>query len=210
MRKSPRNVLTIAAVAGLAVAAPAQAQTGIRDRDPGPLDVAKTPMRDLNLSKDEIPTELLLARVEPYNSAGMDQCAAITTAVERLNDILGPDIDVPQEEGERITPGRAARAIVSHLIPFRGVIREVSGANEHDRQVRDAIEAGLARRGFLKGLGQAKGCAYPARPATRQDAATPGGDAPVIEAENVAQGDAAPAPTGKVRFESRPVVQLPD
>ncbi|MGG2005328.1 hypothetical protein [Novosphingobium resinovorum] len=55
--------------------------------------------------------------------------------------------------------------MVASFIPFRGLIREVSGANAQDRKVNAAIQAGLTRRGFLKGVGSAKGCRYPASPA---------------------------------------------
>ena len=46
---------------------------------------------------------------------------------------------------------------------FRGILREVTGAAGNDRALRAAFTAGMARRAFLKGLGQGKGCAYPAR-----------------------------------------------
>ena len=88
--------------------------------------------------------------------------------VSALDEVLGPDLDLPEEERARISAGRMAKTVVGSFIPFRGLIREVSGANDHDRRIRAAIQAGLARRGFLKGAGQAKGCAYPARPASPQ------------------------------------------
>jgi hypothetical protein len=65
-----------------------------------------------------------------------------------------------------MSPGRVAQSVVGSLIPFRGVIREISGANAHDRALREAVIAGVARRSFLKGIGQARGCRYPARSAT--------------------------------------------
>jgi len=60
---------------------------------------------------------------------------------------------------------------VNSFIPFRGILREVSGASEHQRRIRAAIQAGLARRGFLKGVGETHGCKYPARSATRANVA---------------------------------------
>ena len=63
-------------------------------------------------------------------------------------------------------PGRVAKAVVGSFIPFEGVIREISGANGHDRRLQSAIAAGSARRSFRKGTGQARGCTHPARPAT--------------------------------------------
>ena len=48
-------------------------------------------------------------------------------------------------------------------IPFRGVVRKLSGAESHDRLVQSAIIAGNVRRAYLKGLGEARGCMPPAK-----------------------------------------------
>lgn len=39
------------------------------------------------------------------------------------------------------------------IIPFRGVVRRVSGADRHAKAVERAYQAGRLRRAFLKGLG---------------------------------------------------------
>ena len=64
-----------------------------------------------------------------------------------------------------LTVGKVAKSAVGSLIPFRGIIREVSGAADRQRDFQEAILAGAIRRGFLKGLGDARECPYPARPA---------------------------------------------
>ena len=87
-----------------------------------------------------------------------------TVAVDRS--VVGPDRDIPADRAEKLSVGRVAQSAVGSFIPFRGIIREVSGANGHQRKVDDAVEAGTARRSFLKGYGQARGCAYPAREVT--------------------------------------------
>jgi hypothetical protein len=46
------------------------------------------------------------------------------------------------------------------------VIRAVSGASKRERDLQAAILAGFTRRSFLKGIGQARGCLYPARSVT--------------------------------------------
>ena len=61
------------------------------------------------------------------------------------------------------------------LIPFRGWVRKLSGAERYSKQVLDAITAGIIRRAYLKGLGQAKGCTAPAAPLPP----SPPGPAPV-------------------------------
>ena len=112
------------------------------------------------------------------------------------------------EGRDRISAGRVAKTVVSSFIPFRGLIREVSGANDHDRKVRAAIQAGIARRGFLKGVGQSKGCAWPARPATRQVVAAYMGER--VKPEPSPTGEAAPASVAEARYVSQPVVQRTD
>lgn len=140
----------------------------ITQREPDAADVATTPLNDLNLRKDKIPAVLLAAQARPYDVAGLRRCPAIAAAVVDLDRVLGDDLDIPQNRGNRVNAGKIAQSLVGKLIPFRSVIRELSGANAHERDVDDAIEAGMARRAFLKGLGQAKGCRYPARAATPQ------------------------------------------
>ena len=48
--------------------------------------------------------------------------------------------------------------MVNSLIPFRGIVREVSGAAPAERRLAAAIDAGFARRGFLRGVLSARGC----------------------------------------------------
>ena len=164
-----RRWLLAAALTCPLLALPAHARDQdkpITDRDPDVVDVAKTPITDLNVGRDgEIPPVLAAAVDQPYALDDLRKCRQLSAAIEELNQVLGPDIDLPQEQRERISGGRMAQWVVSSFIPFRGLIREVSGANAQDRKVNAAIQAGLTRRGFLKGVGAARGCQYPARPA---------------------------------------------
>ncbi|MCB5424314.1 hypothetical protein H0274_03495 [Altererythrobacter sp. CC-YST694] len=134
-------------------------------------DVAVTPIQDLNLEKDEIPPLLLAAQADPYSLAGLNRCSKIVVAVEELDKVLGPDFDVADANERKMTVGSVAKSVVGALIPFRGVIREISGANKHEREFQDAIVAGVMRRAYLKGIGLKQGCQYPARPATDADRA---------------------------------------
>ncbi|PNU03021.1 hypothetical protein [Novosphingobium guangzhouense] len=156
--------LTISTVTGPALAR--QDDKPITSRDPDAVDVAKTPINDLNVGRDgEIPPLLVKATTQPYALNGLTKCRQIAGAIQELDEVLGPDIDLPAEERDRINAGRVGKWVVASFIPFRGLIREVSGANAQDRKVNAAIQAGLTRRGFLKGMGAAKGCRYPASPA---------------------------------------------
>jgi hypothetical protein len=131
-------------------------------------DTVQTPMDDLNLSKREIPPALVEAEQNPYSTEGLGQCAQITVAVEALNTAIGDDIDLPREGGVRLSASDLADFAASTFIPFRDIIRTVTGANARKRRLQEAVLAGFARRSFLKGLGVARRCAYPASPATPQ------------------------------------------
>lgn len=192
----------------------------IGDRGPSAMDVAKTPITDLNVGRDnEIPPLLTAAAARPYALNGLRTCRQLTSAVAALDEILGPDIDLPQAERERISSGRVARTVVASFIPFRGLIREFSGANEQDRKVQAAIQAGLTRRGFLKGLGAARGCGYPASPASgaivqarleemKARDRKPPRKTELAEGETASSPPASPPPaTGEITFTSQPVVQ---
>lgn len=137
----------------------------VGERDVSAKDVATTPITDLNLRKDELPSALIYATQQAYGMSGIRTCSEIAAAVEALDAALGPDIDLPQNSSNKIQGGRVAQSVVGSFIPFRGVIRELSGANNRERDLNSAILAGVARRAFLKGTGQARRCRYPARSA---------------------------------------------
>jgi hypothetical protein len=167
----PVRRLAAAAVLALALAGtPAWADDEdenqpVTNREVGARDVAQTPLKDLNLRKDPIPEVLLRAVDAPYSVEGLSKCGHYAAAVEELDVVLGIDFDVASPEDRRISAGRVAQSIVGSFIPFRGVVREVSGAAKHERDFQEAILHGMMRRAFLKGMGLKLGCAYPARPA---------------------------------------------
>jgi hypothetical protein len=212
----------LAMLAGPGLADPPKddkADKPITEKDVTAQDVVETPATDLNLKKDEIPQLLLAAQERPYSLRGLGSCQQIGAAIVQLDGVLGEDIDLPQSENRRTSPGRVAQSVVGSLIPFRGIIREVSGANAHDRALRTAILAGVARRSFLKGIGQGKGCRYPARSATldifnQHMAALNGAAAPPkprpADAEPPAPRRDAGPPAASVSYVSRPVVQRTD
>lgn len=166
-------LITLAATAAM-LSAPAYAgaqDKRMKEHEPDAGDVAATPITDLNLRKDKIPDVLLAALTDPYDLGGLRRCGPLIAAVEELDGILGDDLDLPQEVRRGPSAGRVAQTVVGSFIPFRGIVREVSGANQHRRDIRAAIQAGLARRGFLKGVGQSRGCRYPARAAGPKEVA---------------------------------------
>lgn len=162
------RLATAAALAVLAAlpALAAEPEKPVTRKDVTAGDVAATPVTDLNLKKGEIPPLLTAAIQRPYTLQGLGGCQQLAAAIGELDAVLGDDIDVPQPGGRRTTPGHVAQEVAGSFIPFRGVIREVSGANSRNRELQSAIYAGVARRSFLKGIGESRGCRYPARSIT--------------------------------------------
>lgn len=166
-----RHIATVAAIGVCLAAATAHAQTAVAPENVKAQDVAMSPLSDFNVRKKDVPVVLEMAMVKPYDLAGIKSCKGLTTAIMDLDGALGDDIDVAtgeksDEEKMGNGAGAIAKSVLGSFIPFRGIIREVSGANAQERLWDRALYAGAARRAFLKGVGQQRGCAWPARSAT--------------------------------------------
>ena len=145
-------------------------------------EAALSPLKDLNLRKDPVP-DLLLSIKNPYETPARQSCTDLAEQIEALNALLGRDWDVPPPDkaglSERAAEGASTVFLetiasqASGLIPYRGVVRSVSGADREVRKKRKAYERGSHRRTFLKGLGKAKGCPYPAAPQALPEPDTP-------------------------------------
>lgn len=132
------------------------------------------PLRDVNVLRTKVPTPLLEALAEPYARPVDPGCAAIVAQVGALDEALGPDLDtqkVKEARRKKMTKAaeRSAYGLVAGaaegVIPLRGWVRKLSGAERHDKLVGSAIGAGRVRRAYLKGLGEARGCNPPGTPA---------------------------------------------
>jgi len=156
--KAPKALATLALLAAL----PAAAQVV---PEPDVAEVAKTPLRDLNIDGRDIPEVLQAAAANPYQTAHLTTCNTIIADIAALDKELGADYDIAEDDGsDRLSEGRIGQSVVGSVIPFRGILREVTGAASNERALRAAYTAGMVRRGFLKGLGAGRGCKYPARP----------------------------------------------
>lgn len=149
MLKSALAVTFCLAVAGVAVA-----QNGtVQDAK----EVAVQPARDVGIDKKEVPAVLLEAADDPYSLDSARTCGQITNAIRALNVELGPDFGAePGKKPSLLKAGSAA--VVNTLVPFRGIVREVSGAASADRRMAAATQAGIARRGFLRGIYTNRAC----------------------------------------------------
>lgn len=128
------------------------------------------PLRDVNVLQTKIPTVLLEAMADPYQRPRVATCEGIAAEILPLNGALGADLDEPAiDEDDLMERGRGAAlgavaGLASDVIPFRGWVRKLSGAERHDSLVTAAITAGGVRRAYLKGLGESRGCQPPATP----------------------------------------------
>ena len=177
--------LSLITALSLLVAGPVLAQEGERPdprRDRGETqarpnlrDAVTAPLDDLNLKHTNIPDVLKRAVAGPYAMDGLKTCEAIAGEVGRLDAALGPDLDEPpppdtRTRGQKLKQA-AGDAVVGavedetrSVLPFRGWVRKLSGAERRDRRVAEAINAGKIRRGYLKGAGMNMNCAPPAAP----------------------------------------------
>ncbi|HRD45317.1 MAG TPA: hypothetical protein PLF78_02415 [Caulobacter sp.] len=125
-------------------------------------DAVSQPLRDLSLIRDVTPEALTRSAAGPYATETVSDCAALSTEIAALDLALGPDLDGPQAKGDGIVSEAADAALRSVFdLPFRGVIRRVSGADKRDKAHARAVLAGMVRRGFLKGLAVARRCPPP-------------------------------------------------
>lgn len=132
------------------------------------------PFEDVNLIRRQIPPVLLQAEDAPYAAPKPANCRVIAGEVGDLDDALGDDFDINETDDSTMGEKRgrqAGEAVVLALrdteadfIPFRNWVRRLTGAQKIDDQVRAAVYAGRVRRSYLKGVGQALGCRYPAAP----------------------------------------------
>ncbi len=139
-------------------------------------DAAATPLNDLNLVNAPIPELLKTARKAPYAMPAESGCEALAQQVRALDEVLGPDLDTPAtasnpgliERGTNAVGDAAVGALkgaAQGVVPFRGWVRKLTGAERYSRDVQAAIAAGTVRRAYLKGLAAARAC-VPAAPAT--------------------------------------------
>lgn len=137
-------------------------------------DAAMSPLEDLNLKRDPIPP-VLAAIKNPYDVPEDITCTDITLMLADLDAALGPDWDT-EEPDERLRTEKLADSAsdaaldaiaseASSLIPFRSLVRRASGAYAYQKKYNLAYKIGAQRRAYIKGIGIARDCPYPARPA---------------------------------------------
>ncbi len=163
-------LLAVAVIAGCASSEASRTSADDQKQEQGTLaKAASTPFSDLNVVRQEIPPVLVAANKHPYAVPAERSCTALAAAVHELDEVLGDDLDAGDARGREnggvgAAAGGALVGAAEGIIPFRGWVRKLSGAERHAKEVAAAILAGNVRRGFLKGLGQASGCELVAAP----------------------------------------------
>ncbi len=125
-------------------------------RDRSVADAITQPLHDMNIARDELPATVVEAAREPYRQP--TDCGFAGRDLARLDAALGPDVNAPSAPSD--TANRLATGVVDELVtlPFRGILREVSGARAAERRRQEAILAAFARRSYLKGWRRGNDC----------------------------------------------------
>jgi hypothetical protein len=133
----------------------------------------------LGLTGPQIPDILKAVAADPYKAPASPACATIPAEILALDEVLGADVDQAQPKKSYVKSFaiRQAKGAVRGLIPYRGAIRFLTGADHKDHELMAAAQAGFARRGFLRGLEANLHCAEPAQPVATPPVAEP---APII------------------------------
>lgn len=134
-------------------------------------NAAMSPLGDLNIVRTDIPAVLTEAEHQPYQLPADRSCFALGAEIAKLDLALGADFDaqVPKssaspsllDRGSDFAEDQAVGAVkrtAEGLVPFRGWVRKLSGAERYDRQVSQAKTAGSVRRAFLKGIAVSEHC----------------------------------------------------
>ena len=132
-------------------------------------EAVTAPLHDLNLVRVAIPDVLVAARRQPYAPPEDVRCGELGKQVALLDALLGPDLDAPADarSGDSVDRAQkfagdeavgALQRTTEGLVPFRGWVRKLTGAERHSKDVEAAIAAGIARRAFLKGIRFARTC----------------------------------------------------
>ena len=133
------------------------------NKDSGLKEAVTAPLGDLNLMNAEIPEKLLEALRQPYKVPENYTCISLNADIAEFDELLGADVDSVRqaddssliETGTGKVKGAALGEIqgaTTSIVPYRGWVRKLSGAERHSKKVNSAIAAGSVRRAFLKGL----------------------------------------------------------
>jgi hypothetical protein len=105
----------------------------------------------VGLTGADVPQLLKDIKADPYKQPGQPICDTVPLEIQQITDLIGPDLNTQATADDKSLASRGAD-VARGLVPYRGVVRFVTGANKKDEELREAIMAGYARRGFLRGI----------------------------------------------------------
>ena len=111
---------------------------------------------DLGILPPSTPDVLKQAATAPYVAPAAEDCESLAREIAELDAVLGPDADAPKKDSAGA--GKVVGQAVKSLIPYRSIVRIVTGADRKQRERDQAAMAGWARRGYLKGVQANQGC----------------------------------------------------
>ncbi|MGE0044245.1 MAG: hypothetical protein AB7J28_10425 [Hyphomonadaceae bacterium] len=174
MNRTPLRLAALGLAASLALAGCASGDRANNDDDTrmdrtrrGIAGAATMPLRDVGLIRPDIP-EILENLRYPYSVANLaGGCPNVQYEIGQLDAVLGSESYQPAGQRSRTDQGldaasnatvNAAEGLAGDVVPFRGWVRRLSGAQRAERRYAQAIEMGQMRRAFLRGYGSSLGC----------------------------------------------------
>lgn len=177
-KQTPRNLLVFFALIPLLAACESTQNYSIRHKplhDGGGtkeamFTAALSPLEDLGLRKRDIPAMLTELVENPYAVPKEIKCDGVKEELDKITFLIGPDFDAAStktalsfqqkvvETGGDLAHDAIVGAVRSQVsfLPFRGILRRITGASSHEKAVARALEAGKLRRAYLRGLADAK------------------------------------------------------
>jgi hypothetical protein len=147
----------------------------------GAFEAVQSPLVDLNIKRETIPQALQDIAGNPYVLDDKPKCSQLAGDVAALDAMLGPDMQKNKrtklasegsltdaasvssytQEGASMLQNEAIGFVAgkASIIPFRGLVRRITGASDHAKEVALAYESGKLRRAYLKGMMSAMKCA---------------------------------------------------
>lgn len=165
------NRRTAAAFAALAALGSSGCASSGRDPAAPVTAAIAQPLEDLNLVGED-PSELLQrAQAAPLRAPA--DCSAAKRELARLDAALAPHLPLETETDER--PAALAGDVIRSIarLPFRGVVRRLTGAERRAVKQRIAVIAAVQRRGYLMGWLAPPQCARAASGASSWPASPP-------------------------------------
>ncbi|MBS0331209.1 MAG: hypothetical protein JSS35_00440 [Proteobacteria bacterium] len=126
----------------------------------------------LGLTGADVPPLLAQVKADPYKAPTAPACDTIPVELTQLSSLIGPDLDSGIAAPEQTLTQKGMEA-AKGFVPYSGVVRFVTGANKKDKEMREAVLAGYARRGFLRGMQVNLKCGAAAQTAAQAAASDP-------------------------------------